>query len=225
MKFCICGVRIAEVKTIAEYLLYGVAGMALTVGACWWFAASGLDFRQVLMLVLGSCFVVTSVYLLRRDGAAEWKRSRNAGKQKKEWSRAARIRMELPFDMLAGNFKALAKATDEAVAEKDYLSWNSGSFAEIRIQKIDAEAWIALFWLRADWSLTDRQLEGICRRESVEVPAHFRKMQAHGAAAYKQGILSLYPGTHKADFEDSFLTSVLQDAQAFNAWLAEYTQD
>ena len=108
---------------------------------------------------------------------------------------------------------------------KDYLSWNSGSFAEIRIQKIDADAWIALFWLRADWSLTDRQLEGICRRESVEVPAHFRKMQAHGAAVYKQGILSLYPGTHKADFEDAFLTSVLQDAQAFNAWLAEYTQD
>ena len=213
------------VKVIAEYLLYGAVGIALTLGACCWFAESGFDFRQVLMLILGPTLMLASVWLLRRDGKAELKRSRNAGKEKKEWSRAARIRTELPFDMLAGNFKALAKATDEAVAEKDYLSWNSGSFAEIRIQKIDAETWIALFWLRADWSLTDRQLEGICRREAVEVPAHFRRMQAHGAAVYKQGILSLYPGTHKADFEDAFLTSVLQDAQAFNAWLAEYTQD
>ena len=213
------------VKVIAEYLLYGAVGIALTLGACWWFAESGFDFRQVLMLILGPTFILASVWLLRRDGKAELKRSRNATKGKKEWRRAARIRMELPFDMLAGNFKALAKATDEAVAEKEYLSWNSGSFGDIRIQKIDAEAWIAVFWVRSDWALTDRQVEGICRRESVEFPAHFRKMQAHGVAVYRQGILTLYPGVLKADFEDVFLTSVLQNMEDFNAWLIEYTEE
>lgn len=212
-------------KVIAEYLLYGAVGAALTLGACWWFAESGFDFRQVLMLILGPTLMLASVWLLRRDGKAELKRSRNVTKGKKEWSRAARIRMELPFDMLAGNFKALAKATDEAVAEKEYLSWNSGSFGDIRIQKIDAEAWIAVFWVRSDWALTDRQVEGICRRESVEFPAHFRKMQAHGVAVYRQGILALYPGVHKADFEDVFLTSVLQNMEDFNAWLIEYTEE
>ena len=210
------------VKVIAEYLLYGAVGLALTVGACWWFAASGFDFRQGLMLILGPTLMLASVWLLRRDGKAELKRSRSAGKEKKEWSKSARIRTELPFDMLAGNFKALAKATDEAVAEKEYLSWNSGSFGDIRIQKIDTEAWIALFWVQSDWSLTDRQVEGICRRESVDFPAHFRKMQAHGVAVYRQGILSLYPAVHKEEFEDAFHTTVLQKPERFKNWLDEY---
>ena len=213
------------VKVIAEYLLYGAVGLALTVGACLWFAASGFDFRQVLMFILGPTLMLASVWLLRRDGKDELKRSRNAGKEKKEWSRAARIRTELPFEMLAGNFKALDKATDEAVVEKEYLSWNSGSFGDIRIQKIDTEAWIALFWVKSDWSLTDRQVEGICRRESVAFPAHFRKMQAHGVAVYQQGILTLYPSVHKTDFEETFLATVLQNAEAFNAWLVDYTEE
>ena len=213
------------VKVIAEYLLYGAVGIALTLGACCWFAESGFDFRQVLMLILGPTLMLASVWLLRRDGKAEMKRSRNVTKGKKEWSRAARIRTELPFEMLAGNFKALAKATDEAVAEKEYLSWNSGSFGDIRIQKIDTEAWIALFWVRSDWTLTDRQVEGICRRESVEMPAHFRKMQSHGVAVYQQGVLSLYPAVHKEEFEDAFLTTVLQKSEDFKSWLDEYTAE
>ncbi len=208
-----------------EYLSYGAVGLALTVGACLWFAESGFDFRQVLMFILGPTFMLASVWLLRRDGKAELKRSRNANKEKKEWSKAARIRTELPFDMLTGNFKALAKATDEAVAEKEYLSWNSGSFGDIRIQQLDGDAWIALFWVQSDWSLTDRQVEGICRRESVDFPAHFRKMQAHGVTVYQQGILTLYPSVHKADFEDAFLGSVLQDTEAFNSWFADYTEE
>ena len=212
-------------KTIGEYLMYGVAGLALVVGGCWWYAASGFDFRQVFMLILGLAFVAASVYLLWRDGKDELKRSRNASKEKKEWSKVARIRIALPFDELTVNFKALAKATDEAVAEESYLSWNSGSFGDIRIQQLDAEGWIALFWVRSDWTLTDRQVEGICRRESVEMPSHFRKMQAHGVAVYRQGILSLYPAVHKEQFEDAFLTSVLQPKDAFNAWLDEYTMD
>ena len=213
------------VKVIAEYLLYGAVGLALTVGACWWFAESGFDFRQVLMFILGPTFMLASVWLLRRDGKAELKRSRKASKEKKEWSKAAHIETALPFDLLAGNFKALAKATDEAAAEKAYLSWNSGSFADIRIQKLDGETWIALFWLRSDWTLTDRQVEGIGRRESVEMPASCRKMQAHGVAVYQQGILTLYPSVHKADFEDAFLTTVLQKPDDFKAWLVEYTEE
>ena len=177
------------------------------------------------MLILGPTLMLGSVWLLRRDGKAELKRSRNASKQKKEWSKAARIRTALPFDELAVNFKELSKTTEETVAEKSYLSWNSGSFGDIRIQQLDAEAWIALFWVRSDWTLTDRQVEGICRRESVEMPAHFRKMQSHGVAVYQQGVLSLYPAVHKEEFEDAFLTSVLQPRDAFKPWLEEYTME
>ena len=205
--------------------MYGMAGIALVVGGCWWYSASGFDFRQVGMLILGLCFVASSVCLLCRDAKAELRRSRNASKEKKEWSKVARVEMELPFELLTGNFKALAKSTDEAVAEKGYLSWNSGSFADIRIQKINAEAWIALFWVRSDWALTDRQVEGICRRESVEMPEHFRKMQAHGVAVYQQSRLSLYPAVHRAEFEVAFLTTVLQKTEAFKAWLTEYTEE
>ena len=73
--------------------------------------------------------------------------------------------------------------------------------------------------------MTDRQVEGICRRESVEMPSHFRKMQAHGVAVYRQGILSLYPAVHKEQFEDAFLTTVLQQSAAFKEWLDEYTTE
>jgi hypothetical protein len=212
-------------KTIGEYLMYGVAGLALVVGGCWWYAASGFDFHQVFMLILGLAFVAASVFLLWRDGKDELKRSRNASKEKKEWSKVARIRIALPFDELAVNFKELSKTTEEAVAEESYLSWNSGSFGDIRIQQLDAEAWMALFWVRSDWTLTDRQVEGICRRESVEMPSHFRKMQAHGVAVYRQGILSLYPAVHKEQLEDAFLTTVLQQSAAFKEWLDEYTTE
>ena len=206
-------------------MLYGLAGVALLVGAGCWFAGAGFDFRQMLMVVLGLAFTAASVFLLRRDAVAELKRSRNAGLQKKEWSKVARVDAELPFDIIAGNFKALAKATDEAVAGKSYLSWNSGAFAEIRIRKIDAETWIALFWLRSDWTLTDRQVEGICRRESVEMLEEFRKMQAHGCAVCSRDSLSIYPASLRNQFEEAFMGSVLLPPAEFTRWLAEYTDD
>lgn len=50
-------------------------------------------------------------------------------------------------------------------------------------------------------------------------------MQAHGLAIYRQGTLSIYPATQKEPFEDAFLTTLLQPAEDFRQWLAEYTEE
>lgn len=44
-------------KLIGEYLCYGLCGVALVLGAGYWFAESGFDFRQLLMLVVGAALV------------------------------------------------------------------------------------------------------------------------------------------------------------------------
>ena len=211
-------------KTIGEYLLYGAAGVLMLLGAGYWFIESGFDFRQVLLLILGLAFVAMTIFLLRRDAKDELKRSRKASAIKKQWNKPARLKADLPFDMLAANFTALAQKTEEAEAEENTLSWNSGAFADIRIQKLNEDAWIALFWIKSDNTLTDKQLASICHREKIDFPDSFRKMKAQGVAIFQQGCLSIYPASLKEDFEDAFLTTVLQAPTPFNHWLDEYTE-
>lgn len=211
-------------KTIGEYLLYGAAGVLMLLGAGYWFIESGFDFRQVLLLILGFAFAAMTIFLLRRDAKDALKRSRKAAAIKKQWNKPARLKADLPFEMLAANFTALAQKTEEAEAEENTLSWNSGSFADIRILKLNEGHWMALFWLRSDNTLTDKQLASICHRERIDFPASFRKNKAHGVAIFQQGCLSLYPATLKEDFEDAFLTTVLQAPTPFSHWLVEYTE-
>lgn len=211
-------------KAIGEYLLYGAVGVLMLLGAGYWFIESGFDFRQVLLLILGFAFAAMTIFLLRRDTKDELKRSRKASAIKKQWNKPARLKANLPFDMLAANFTALAQKTEEAEAEENILSWNSGAFADIRIQKLNEGAWIALFWLSCDNTLTDKQLASICHREKIDFPDSFRKMKAQGVAIFQQGCLSIYPASLKEDFEDAFLTTVLQTPTPFNHWLEEYTE-
>ena len=215
---------IQEMKTIGEYLFYAAAGVFLLLGAGYWYTDSGFDFRQVLMLILGLTFVVSSIFLLHRDAKDVLKRRRKSSATKKQWQKPARIKVDLPFDMLAANFAELASKTEEAEAEENILTWSSGAFADICIQKLNEDAWIALFWLNSDNTLTDRQVDSICKREEVDFPEHFRKRKAQGVAIFQQACLSLYPGTLKEDFEDAFLTTVLQEPTPFSHWLEEYTE-
>ncbi|MBQ9830615.1 MAG: hypothetical protein IJO38_09755 [Akkermansia sp.] len=212
-------------KLICEYLLYGLAGLGLVLGAGYWFSVSGFDFRQLLMLVVGAGLVAAAVALLKRDAKDELKRGKKARQQKQGWNKAVRVETELPFDHLAANFRELEKKTDEVVAEPAYLSWNSGAAVEIRIEKLDNDGWVAIFWLRSPWHYTDTQLATICRSEGIAIPAGFKKMQAHGLAVYRQGSLSLYPATQKEQFEEAFFSTLLQPEEGFRQWLAEYTEE
>lgn len=212
-------------KLIGEYLLYGLCGLGLVLGAVYWFAESGFDFRQLLMLVVGAALVVGTVFLLKRDAADELKRGKKASQQKQQWNKAASLQAELPFGLLAGNFRELDKKTDEVVVEPSYLSWNSGSAADIRIEKMGETDWVGLFWVRSNWHYTDARLAKICQTEGIDLPAGFRKMQAHGLVVYKQGQLSIYPASHREQFEDAFCTTLLQPAEGFRQWLAEYTEE
>ena len=212
-------------KLIGEYLCYGLCGLGLVLGAGYWFAESGFDFRQLLMLVVGGALVLATVFLLKRDAGDELKRGKKARQQKMGWNKAVCVETELPFDLLASNFRELDKKTDEVVAEAAYLSWNSGGAGEIRIEKMGDTDWVAIFWLSSLWHYTDTQLATICQREGISLPAGFRKMKAHGLAIYRQGTLSIYPATQKEPFEDAFLTTLLQPAECFRQWLAEYTEE
>lgn len=212
-------------KLIGEYLLYGLCGLGLVLGAGYWFTVSGFDFRQLLMLMVGAALVGAMVFLLKRDAADELKRGKKARKQKQQWNKAAHLAAELPFDMLAANFRALDKATGEAVEEAAYLSWNSGAAADIRIEKMNEPEWVGIFWLRSDWHYTDTRLDKICQAEGIDLPSGFRKMQAHGMVVYRQGRLSIYPAAQKEQFEDAFCTTLLQPAEGFRQWMAEYTEE
>lgn len=212
-------------KLIGEYLCYGLVGLGLVLGSGYWFTVSGFDFRQLLMLVVGAALVLGTVFLLKRDAADELKRGKKARQQKQGWNKAAHLQAELPFGLLASNFRELDKKTDEVVAEPAYLSWNSGGAGEIRIEKMGNADWVAIFWLSSLWHYTDTQLATISHREGISLPAGFRKMQAHGLAIYRQGTLSIYPATQKEPFEDAFLTTLLQPAAGFRQWLAEYTEE
>lgn len=212
-------------KLICEYLLYGLVGLGLVLGAGYWFSVSGFDFRQLLMLVIGGTLVLGTVFLLKRDAGDELKRGKKARQQKQGWNKAVRMETELPFELLAANFRELEKKTDEVVAEPAYLSWNSGGAVEIRIEKMGDADWVAIFWLSSLWHYTDTQLATICQREGISLPAGFRKMQAHGLAVYRQGSLSLYPATQKEQFEEAFFSTLLQPEEGFRQWLAEYTEE
>lgn len=212
-------------KLIGEYLCYGLCGVALVLGAGYWFAESGFDFRQLLMLVVGAALVGATVFLLKRDAADELKRGKKARQQKQGWNKAAHLQAELPFGLLAANFRELDKKTDEVVVEPAYLSWDSGAAADIRIEKVGETDWVGLFWVRSLWHYTDTQLAKICQGEGISLPAGFKKMQAHGLVVYRQGRLSIYPATQKEQFEDAFCTTLLQPAEGFRQWLTEYTEE
>lgn len=146
-------------------------------------------------------------------------------KEREQWNVAAQVELELPFAELETRFQKLA-GSGEAVVEPDYLSWNTGAFADIRISKVDESDWLALFWLRSDWHYNDTQLTRICKKEKLELPPSFRKMRAHGLAVYQKGTLSLYPAPHLGAFEDAFMDNIfLRSHDEFDAWLKDYLDE
>lgn len=215
----------SEMKRFLEDLGYGAAGVGLLAGAVCWLCYGEFDFRQILMLVVGATLLAACVFMIRQDAQNGCLFSKTRKKIKQQWCRAARSAQDLPFALLADNFRRLAAVDDMTVAETDYLSWKEDSRGEIRINKITDTDWICLFWVRGDAHMTDARLRKICLAESVELPASFLKMKAHGLAVYRDGQLSVFPAPHFEDFQDAFLDTVLQLGEAFSAWLEDLADD
>lgn len=148
-------------------------------------------------------------------------------KQERElWNKAAQVALDMPFPVLAGRFRSLSAGDELAVLEPDFLSWNTGQFASIRISRRNDADWLAIYWVAADWHYTDTQLGRICKAEKVELPAAFKKSKPQGIAIYKAGKLSIYPVPRRQQFEDAFMDSIfLADAAAYDSWLADYLEE
>lgn len=212
-------------KRLLENLFYGAAGLALLVGGVCWYCYGEFDFRQILMIIIGAAFVAGCVFMIRQDVKNGALFSKARKKTKEQWRRAARSKQDLPFAVLAENFARLVKCDDLAVAEPDFLSWNSGSYGDIRIYKMSDTDWLAIFWVCGSVTLSDSRMLKICQAEGVELPATCLKMKPNGLAIFRESTLSIFPAPLKTDFEDAFLDTVLQPSPAFSRWLEEYCED
>ncbi len=218
-------IKLVEMKRLLENLFYGAAGLALLIGGVCWFCYDEFDFRQILMIVIGSAFVAGCVFMIRQDAKNGALFSKARKKTKEQWNRAARSKQDLPFAMLAERFAHLVKCDELAVAESDFLSWNSASYGDIRIYKINAADWLAIFWVHSSVALSGSRMLKICQVEGVDLPASCLKMKPNGLAIYRESTLSIFPAPLKTEFEDAFLDTVLQPTPAFSRWLEEYCED
>lgn len=209
-------------KPVTENLCFAGVGVLLALLGVY-FCRESCDFKSVALMVIGVAVMVGFAWLAYGELKRELRKAK--GKKKQAWNKAARLEVELPFEVLEENFRELAKGDELALVQAEYLSWNSASAGEIRIEKQGESDWIALYWVRADWSLTDKQLVAICAAEQVALPAGFRKMAAHGIAICRQGRVSVYPAAYRADFEAAFCETVLQPPAAFRQWLADYLDE
>jgi len=139
--------------------------------------------------------------------------------------KGARVNCIIPFEQLRANFIMLSKLDDKIVAENDYLSWNSGSFAEIRVTRLNNGNWVCLFWERASWIMTDSIMESICESNDIQMPSEFHKMKPHGLAIYAQGNFQIYPSILKEEFVEKFGGTVLSQGSEFERWVKDYYEE
>lgn len=210
-------------KRFLYNLAHGVAGLLLIVGCVVWSCYHGISGRVVMCAFAGILLMVMSwalFYSDKRDNI-----SYRPEISKADMLQCAKVECMIPFDRLHAHFLRLSKLDDLIVAEKDYLSWNSGSFAQIRVSRLDHENWVCIYWERASWVMTDSVMESICKSNDIQMPPDFRNMKPHGLAFYSQGNLQIYPAIQKDEFAGDFLETVLSQGSEFEQWVKDYYED
>jgi len=144
---------------------------------------------------------------------------------KNDLLKSARMNCIIPFEQIRANFLMLSKLDDTIVAENDYLSWNSGSFAEIRVKRLNNGNWVCIYWERSSWIMTDSIMESICESNDIQMPSEFHKMKPHGLAIYSQGNLQIYPSILKEEFMGEFLETILSQGSEFEGWVKDYYEE
>lgn len=209
-------------KRILSDLSYGIIGLLLLAGGIVWLCLYGGNKLAVFSLISGIFLMLASGALIYRD---IMQRSPEQTIEKEDLLKCANVEYSIPFEQIHANFVTLSKLDDAIVAENDYLSWNSGSFAEIRVSRLDHENWICIYWERASWVMTDSIMESICKSNDIQMPPDFRNMKPHGIAIYSQGNLQIYPAIQRDEFVGDFLETVLSQGAEFEQWVKDYYEE
>lgn len=198
---------------------FALAGVALAALGSWGIFNGKFDAKTVGLVVLGLLLAIGATWLVAQD-VREILSTRKA---RTKLGTPARITLEMPYHELAARFLALAKVDENAFVERDWLSWDSQSFAAIRIRRGGESEWMALYWGRANWHYTDTQLRQVCKSAGQELPTEFKKSKAHGLIIYSKGVFFIYPEPYKEQVQDAFMDNIfLPTREAFMAWLTEY---
>lgn len=201
---------------------FALAGVALAALGCWGMFNGQRDAKMVGLVVLGLLVATGATWLVSLD----MREILSIRKARAKMGNPARIMLEMPYHELAARFQALARVDELTFVERDCLSWNSQSFAIIRIRRESETDWMALYWVRANWHYTDTQLRQVCKSAGQELPAEFKKSKAHGLIIYSKGVFSIYPEPHKEQVQDAFMDNIfLPTREAFMAWLTEYGEE
>ena len=212
-------------KRLISNLAYGVAGLLLLVGGIvLLYLHRGGEF-VAFSLVSGTILMLISWALFYKDKRDKTQHHPAQAITKADMLKCANIECAIPFERIRANFLKLSKSDDTIVAEKDYLSWNSGTFAEIRVTKLCNENWVCIYWERASWIMSDSVMKSICEANDIQMPSEFHKMEPHGIAIYTQNNLQIYPAMLKEDFTDAFLDTVLSQGSEFESWIKDYYEE
>lgn len=201
-------------------LSYGVKWMLLALGV--WTVATAKGMTS--LYTAGGVMILIAV-LLMLNPLQRWifpeSRRRKASLAEET---AAQAVEGIPYSVVAPHFRELCKYDKLALAEEDFVSWNSEMLATIQLSRMGEDDWICLFWGQNDRCLSDRILLRFCSEHGVELPEHFRRMKPDGIALYREGRLALYPEEERRGFHDAFRSSLLCSDAEFAEWLKEYTE-
>ncbi|MBR5876818.1 MAG: hypothetical protein IKZ10_08285 [Akkermansia sp.] len=212
-------------KRLLSNVAYGLGGVLLLVVGVALMLNRGVDKTSVFAVVGGCMLVLMSWAFFWQDKKENvhyftGKRTASADARK-----GVKMALELPFEKLHAQFQSIAEHDEVAVAENGYLSWNSGSFAEIRIVSCGAENWLGVFWVRATRGMSNAVLKSICTANGMALPESLCGMKPHGIVIYNAGVLQVYPASLEEDFKEAFLSTVLSGADEFQKWVSEYYEE
>ncbi len=206
-------------------LAYGVVGLLLLIGGIVLLCLHESSKLAAFFSVSGSVLMLCSWTFFYQDKRDKIQQRPEQIILKEDLLKCANVECAIPFEHIRANFIKLSKLDDAIVAENEYLSWNSGSFAEIRVTRLNNGNWVCLYWERASWIMPDSVMESICESNNIQMPSGFHKMEPHGIAIYSQGNLQIYPAILKAEFMERFLETVLSQGAEFERWVKEYYEE
>lgn len=197
----------------AAVALFGVLCLAHSVSL--YAESDGLTWTIVQFGGLGLLFLLGAGFFVYDDRSRAPKMI-----SEKRMLKGNEEKLSLTFDELRNRFRLLAARDELIVADKRYLSWNSGSFAQIRIEPLSNGDWICIYWVNADHVLTDATVKKLCAAHGIQAPKSLL-VKPQGLAICKAGVLHHYPAFLKGPFRDAFADTVLNDDAAFEAWVKE----
>ncbi len=131
----------------------------------------------------------------------------------------------LPYSTLEQRFADMAAIEpDEVELDKAarHLAWWDRGCRSVVILGLGGEDWLAFAWGGYEEVLFRRQLQELCRREGVELPAAGHEYQPSAVAFCRGGRLTVYPASRLEDFVQDI--PPLREEAAFRPWMDECTR-